>query len=757
MAVSALPNPIDRETVHDLLLRCDDQQSVITDDFVDRMCDFAKKIQCERAKQNLAPYLVDDLRMVFHSAVLAAAYHKGERRHSGERVFESHLLCAAKELVRVLGRTRVAVLCAALLHDLKERKQEPRISSFRDFEDAWVASFRDPSDHLIVASRGVRRRVGKLIGAATKMGKDETGAKSEEQDHQIRSAHAVRKILGAMEQLGPDVLHVKGGGDRHNNMRTIATQKPHRKRPIAEESYEVYCRLADIFGMRQLAREGVDLCAGALNLSLLDSFRELRKSRVQEMLARPVLRGAGIPFKQYLKQVFSPEGKTPEEAAIIARIRKVKIEMEALSDYVLDFPERSLDDFSLSDLPICDISPMSEIVVIIEPGADIPTVAAFIERYFAPQGARSQPGSFAPNEANLGARLKIYPPGFGVLNFRVNDSVSEARSKRGLAPPEKTDPKEPGAMPPHLIAGIRRVLKESADDAVKTLPSARKYLLRPMMRVFTPHNDEKTLPQGATYIDFAAAVHAGFLRGLRGAVCIRSERDFEPAGVFDELEDETTVKLDISRHPRSKEPHAGLQVDPSWLYFCQTAHARGVIQSKFLRTGTQEVKARSGEAYVRDMARLFGLSEKKALAAVLKKHPYFDSTPVEEICAGIWEGEIDLLEALAQTLFKDRKYWTIKVELPNEPGMEQRFWQSFARKGVNKAKTVQIPRQPPRPHTLRLTMHFMEETPPIEMMKVILRSSKSYPVFVVYHSWFMRNLQRLADFFRLALDTALRE
>ena len=131
---------------------------------------------------------------------------------------------------------------------------------------------------------------------------------------------------------------------------------------------------------------------------------------------------------------------------------------------------------------------------------------------------------------------------------------------------------------------IKEILDDPQPDAIDFLDTIKLNLFTSEIFVFTPKGDIKTLPQGATALDFAYALHSDI-----GNKCIGAKVNHRLVPLSHPLSSGDQVEVLTSR---SQEPQ------PEWLNFVTTAKARAKIDAVLKRV-RKEV-AKYGEIKVLD-------------------------------------------------------------------------------------------------------------------------------------------------------------
>lgn len=395
---------------------------------------------------------------------LARREHGDQRRKSGEPFF-IHPLTVAFYLAEF--RLDAAALIAALLHDAAEDTRLS-IAEIKQQFGSEIARLVDGVTKLQSISAGVTRSG---IPAAESM-RDAT----------------LHKLFEVM-LIDVRVVIIKLF-DRLHNMRTLKALPAHKQREKAEETLAIFAPLANRLGIWRLKNE-------------------------LEMLALEVLHNEAFSLiKQKLEQMYH------EQQAVYATVSEQVIECltEANVKVVNVFPcpenlYTTYQALTASAAAYDAIDPTLRLVVLLE---DIPS--CYLALGYFHQKWRPVPGKFddyiALQRDNLYRALHttvIYSDGQPVkLRFRTlaMNEVSEVGVlarwvyagtplwSQGIA--ERVEA---------LFANIRENIKLEPQDPSAAVKGVVEDVFRKQIMVYTPRGDVIELPQGATPIDFAYAIH----------------------------------------------------------------------------------------------------------------------------------------------------------------------------------------------------------------------------------------------------------
>ena len=179
---------------------------------------------------------------------------------------------------------------------------------------------------------------------------------------------------------------------------------------------------------------------------------------------------------------------------------------------------------------------------------------------------------------------------------------------------------------------ITEILESPDPNALDFLDTIKLNLFTSEIFVFTPKGDIKTLPQGATALDFAYALHTNI-----GNKCIGAKVNHRLVPLSHPLASGDQVEILTSR---SQEPQA------EWLNFVTTAKARSNIDAVLKRARKDAAKV--GEEKV---IAAFKRSEMEASTSNLDKLcMYFGFSKREEFFYAVEKGDVALPENIKKLL-----------------------------------------------------------------------------------------------------------
>ena len=405
-----------------------------------------------------------DTQRLFAAFTYADAEHHGQLRKSGEP-YIIHPLAVA-DIVADLGLDVDSVI-AALLHDC--------IEDTNATHDEIAKKFGAP--------------VAALVEGVTKLTRVQYVSKEEEQMENLR------KMLMAMAQ-DIRVILIKIC-DRLHNMRTMEYQSPKKQREKSLETMEIYAPLAHRLGMQKLKWELEDL-----SLRYLDpvGYKEIEEEMAKRSAAHEeFLASIQLRIQQRLEQ----EGI---RCKVYGRVK------HTYSIYRKMFAQNKTLD---------EIFDLYAFRVIVDDIPECYNVLGCIHDMFKPVLGRFKDYIGTP-KPNMYQSLHTTVIGREGIPFEVQIRTWEMHQtaeygiaahwkyKQGMANKKLGSEQD--------FEWVRKLLESQQDtDAEEFVRTLKVDMFADEVFVFTPNGDVKSLPAGATPIDFAYNIHSAVGNGMVGA------------------------------------------------------------------------------------------------------------------------------------------------------------------------------------------------------------------------------------------------
>jgi guanosine-3',5'-bis(diphosphate) 3'-pyrophosphohydrolase len=462
----------------------------------------------------LPPEVAEDVRRAYFFAEQA---HEGQYRRSGDP-YIVHPLAVSKILADM--HMDAQSLQAALLHDV--------------IEDTHV------SKEALTDAFGTT--VAELVDGVSKIGAIKFESKAEAQ------AENFRKMVLAMTKDIRVVL-VKLA-DRLHNLRTLGVLHPQKRRRIALETLEIYAPIALRLGMNNIRCELEDLC--------FTHMYPMRAARIKK-----AVKASRGNRKDMVNKIHDAVVKRLERDGLTARVmgrekhlysiyNKMKTQRKSFNEIMDVYGYRIIVD----SVDMCY------------------RVLGAVHNLYKPVPGRFKDYIAIP-KANGYQSLHTTLIGMnGVpIEIQIRTEDMEAMANNGIAAHwlYKSDPDPAGGAQNRAKEWLKGLLEmqQRAGNSLEFIENVKIDLFPDEVYVFTPKGDILELPQGATPVDFAYAVHTDVGNG-----CVAARVDHRLVPLSTPIQSGQTIKIITA---------PGACPNPAWLSFVTTAKARANIRH-FLKT-----------------------------------------------------------------------------------------------------------------------------------------------------------------------------
>jgi GTP diphosphokinase / guanosine-3',5'-bis(diphosphate) 3'-diphosphatase len=472
-----------------------------------------------------------DVRLIERAYEVAAQQHAGQVRKSGDP-FITHPL-AVTTILAELGMNS-ETLCAALLHDTVEDTDYTLTELRREFGDDVAA----------------------LVDGVTKLDKVKYG--------EAAQAETVRKMVVAMSR-DIRVLVIKLA-DRLHNMRTLRYLPREKQEQKSREVLEIFAPLAHRLGMNTVKWELEDLAFSTLFPKRYDEIARLVSERAPR---RDV-------FMQDVIELVS------------ADMREAKIKA-----FVTGRPKHYYSVYQkmiARNVGFDDIYDLVGIRVLVDSVRDCYAALGTVHARWNPVPGRFKDYIAMP-KFNLYQSLHttVIGPEGKPVELQIRTWGMHKRAEYGVAAhwKYKEEANAGGGRGTADLAWLRQLVdwqRETADPA-EFLESLRFDLGAAEVYVFTPRGEVVALPQGASPVDFAYAIHTEV-----GHRTIGARVNGRLVALESQLNNGDTVEIFTS-----KAQDAAPSRD--WLQFVKSARARNKIRHWFSKE-RREAAAETGKAAI---------------------------------------------------------------------------------------------------------------------------------------------------------------
>jgi GTP pyrophosphokinase len=525
-----------------------------------------------------------DLELLRKAYIFSAVEHKGQTRASGEPYLVHPL-----EVAAILAEMRMDPACVAvgLLHDvLEDTLTEP--DKIKEYFGADVLH---------------------IVEGVTKISKIPFSSSEE------RQAENFRKLLLAMVD-DVRVILVKLA-DRLHNMRTLQYLPAERRVRIAQETMDIYAPLAGRLGMSKVKNELEDHAYQYLEP---DAYRELL-ARVEEK------RKAATAFIDKIKGtvdeklkaagiVASLEGRIKRLYSIHQKLKRQRI----LLDQVYDFVALRV---VVPSIPDC----YAVLGILHNLWRPVPGRIKDFIAMPRPNGYQSLHTSVIGDE---GHPFEVQIRTTEMHRVAEEGIAAHWKYKEGRSGFDKDD---------QAFAWLRQLLEwqQEVKDPHEFLNSLKLDLYPEEVYCFTPRGEVKTLPRGASPIDFAYAIHTEV-----GHQCVGARVNGKIVPLRYKLKNGDIVEILTS---------PGHNPSRDWLALAVTNKARGKIRH-YLNTAEKQQALEIGKKHFERELKRYDMTLKKLLAEPAKLEGLAQDLGVgakaDDLFAAVGYGKLSMRQVLAK-------------------------------------------------------------------------------------------------------------
>lgn len=505
----------------------------------------------------------DIITRAFH---FAKAAHKGVRRRSGEP-YILHPLAVAQIICGEIGLGSTSI-CAALLHDVVEDTDYTR-------ED--VANLFGEKVANIV--EGVTKVSGGLLG-----------------DRASMQAETFKKILLTMSD-DIRVILVKIA-DRLHNMRTLSSMLPSKQYKIVGETLYIFAPLADRLGLNRIKTELEDL-----------SFKYEHPDDYQLMLDN--LKRSEMERDDAIND-FTP--------AIREALDRMGVDYELKAR--IKSPYSIWQKMQRKNIPFEEVYDILAIRIIFRPRDrqqeidECYRIYAALTQIYKPHPSRFRDWLSTPKANGYQALHNTFMSHQGKwIEVQIRSDRMDDIAEGGFAAHWKYKDKNAAYDEHELdtwVNSIKEILDDPQPDTLDLLDTIKLNLFARELNVFTPKGEIITLPQGATVLDFAFAIHT-----MIGSHCIGAKVNHHLVPMSHRLTSGDQIEILTSQTPT---------IRPEWLSYVTTGKAKGKIAAALRRTARE--KQKQGEDLLNDFLRKHDFEPTAALINKLKDFHHFDTPAV---------------------------------------------------------------------------------------------------------------------------------
>ena len=516
--------------------------------------------------------------LITHAFNFSYKAHYGVRRLSGEP-YIMHPLAVARICVKEIGLGSTSI-CSALLHDVVE-----------------------DTDYTVEDIAGLfGDKIAQIVDGLTKISGGVFGDQASEQAENFR-----KLLLTISEDIRVVLIKI---ADRLHNMRTLGSQPKDKQYKIAGETQYIYAPLAHRLGLFPIKTELEDLSFKYEHpetwQEIHDKLEAIKASKLEsyEVFSKPIrerLENMGYTFtmRARIKSVYSIWKKMMRQQCAFEDVYDI------MAVRIVFTPNESM-----SEKDQCWM------------------IYSAITEIYRPHPERIRDWISTP-KANGYEALHVTVMGKNgewvevqIRTDRMNEIAEHGYAAHWKYKTGESDDSELDKW----LQEIKEILAHPDKDAMEFLGTFKLNLFAQEVFVFTPKGEIKTMPLGATALDFAFMLHSEL-----GEHCIGAKVNHNLVPLSYQLKggDQIEILTSNSQHPQKE-----------WLKLVTTAKARNGLNQYFKREERKYMK--HGERLVEDainMDKELAENHDLSLARLLK---YYNLETPAEFYTEVGQGAIRL-------------------------------------------------------------------------------------------------------------------
>jgi GTP pyrophosphokinase len=458
----------------------------------------------------------DDKKLIRKAFDIAVDAHKDQRRKSGE-AYVFHPIAVAKIVASEIGLDATSI-AAALLHDVVE----DTAYTLDDIEQMFGDT------------------VARIVDGLTKI-----SSLKKDMDNSQQAENFRKMLLTLHDDVRVIIIKI---ADRLHNMQTLDHMKPDKQVKIASETLYIYAPLAHRIGLYNIKTELEDL---GLKYTQPDIYYDILTKMQDSQEERDAY------IKEFNNELKSSLDKEELLYEIKGRPKSIFSIRRKMAKQGVSF-EEVYDKFAVRIIYKSDIENEKFLAW---------KFYSIVTDHFIPNPTRLRDWISSPKTTGYEAlHITVMGPKGRWVEVQIRSQRMNEIAEKGYAAHYKyKQGKEKEDSLDNWINRLQEALENPEMNAVDFVEDFKLNLYSKEIFVFTPKGELKSLPKGATPLDFAFSIHTEVGMKTRGA------------------------KVNGKLVPLSHELKSGDQVDiltsdkvkpnTNWLDYATTARARSKIKS----------------------------------------------------------------------------------------------------------------------------------------------------------------------------------
>ncbi|WP_262732643.1 RelA/SpoT family protein [Gaetbulibacter sp. NE] len=500
----------------------------------------------------------DDKKLIRHAFDVAVDAHKDQRRKSGE-AYIFHPIAVAKIVASEIGLDAISI-AAALLHDVVEDNED---YTKNDIEQLFGET------------------VARIVDGLTKI-----SSLSKETDVSTQAENFRKMLLTLNDDIRVIIIKI---ADRLHNMQTMDAMRRDKQEKIASETLYIYAPLAHRIGLYNIKTELEDL---GLKYTEPEVYRDIH-DKIKE--SKEEQDKYIETFSKTIKDALDAEGLNYDikgRPKSIYSIRRKMIKQGVTFDEVYD-------KFAVRIIYKSDVANEKFLAW---------KIYSIVTDHFTPNPTRLRDWISSPKSTGYEAlHITVMGPKGRWVEVQIRSERMNEIAEKGYAAHYKYKQGNTEDALDTWINKLQEALETNETNAVDFVEQFKLNLYSKEIYVFSPKGDLKSLPKGATPLDFAFSIHTEIGMKTRGA-----KVNGKLVPLSQELQSGDQVEILTSENAKP---------NSNWLDYATTARARSKIKGslkdekktiaedgkEILKRKLKQLKINLDEKAVNDMVVYFKL------------------------------------------------------------------------------------------------------------------------------------------------------
>jgi len=482
----------------------------------------------------------EDKKIIRKAFDVAVDAHKDQRRKSGE-AYIFHPIAVAKIVAREIGLGATSI-AAALMHDVVEDTD----ITVQDIEKMF------------------NPKIAQLVEGLTKIAKVKT-----DQEISMQAENFRKMLLTLNDDVRVIIIKI---ADRLHNMQTMGSMADYKQAKIASETLYIYAPLAHRLGLynikTQLEDLGLKYTEPEVYNDIVSKIKETKEEQdsyiksISDVLSKSMVdEGIEFTIKGRPKSIYSIR-------------RKMKVQGVTFDEVYDKFALRIIYKANQHDEKFIAWK-----------------IYSVVTDHYRPSPSRLRDWISSPKSSGYEAlHITVMGPKGRWVEIQVRSERMDEIAEKGYAAHYKY---KNGATEEHgleiWLNQLKEALENSSANAVDFVEDFKLNLYAKEIYVFTPKGEIKSLPKGATSLDFAFSIHSEIGVKTRGT---RVNGKLVPLNYVLNSGDQVEIITSANQKPTSQ-----------WLDYVTTSRAKNKIKN-VLNENTKKIAEDGKEILTRKLRHL---------------------------------------------------------------------------------------------------------------------------------------------------------